>query len=240
MSRNDLARKDAQFQSHSRNTSGTHTEKSLKSRLSSKASPHRANLPNQKGGEAEPPTSLAALAPPSISSSPAPERRTGNAGDRKVSSTSLESLLRERRCDKIPNTYDLSTLWSASRDPPITIGTLSELDLQKLYHGLYLRHDLNFDRYIQFSPRSPYDTLGKQKRLEAQRYWDAVEIELEIYGSYLEGFRLNLLPGSLIDERYSLPAPRTLNQVPLRLSRMIQAVCRIVKTLVPPTKWSAV
>ena len=243
MSQNDLAPEGARLQSHSRNSSSTHTKQSRRSGRSSKPLPHKVNLPNQISQEVEQSVAFAAptqpAQPPTPSSAPA-KRRTSKLGEGRFSSTDFEAFLRERGCDKIPNAYDLRTLWSASSDPPITRATLSELDLQKLYDGLYLRHDLNFDRLIQFSPRSPYDTVGKQKRLEAQRYWDAVEIELALYESYLESVGLNLLPGSLLDERYSLPAPRTLDQVPWRLNQMIQAICQIVKTLVRPTKWSAV
>ena len=173
MSKNDLVPKGAQSQAQSHDTSGTHIEKSL-------MIPNKAD---QRSKEAEPLNNIAVATPPSAPGSPAPGEKIINAGNRQYSPTSLETLLRESSYTKLPNSYDLPMLWSASRDPPITRATLSELDLQRLYHSLYLRHDLHFDRHIQFSPRSAYDTFGKQKRLEAQNYWDAVEIELALYAS---------------------------------------------------------
>ena len=235
MSNNNFASKSSRFQSHSHNNSDT-TSKALSKRgKSSKNAPEKAELPNHTIRAANTRGSLAALSAPPL---PALQRKPNNTESKRISAlaSDLETFLRKRGRDEILTARDLRNLWSASREPPITRKTLSELDLQNLRYSLYLRHDLNFDQGIQFSPRSASVPGGKEKQIEAQRYWEAIEIELALYTSYLKDLRLNLRSGSLLDAHCFLPTPRSLSEVLQRLEFMIQAIGRIVKTLVPPTK----
>ena len=238
MSKNEYAPKGSRIQSPTLKKNPAR-KKTIHSRKTSMSASPKADLPKHTIEEADAQNNFTAHVPPSTPSSPAPQRRKSDGRSRRHSSASLAELLREKGCDSIPDTYNLHLLWSASTDPPITKEVLSELDLYKLFNGIYLRHDLNFDRDIQFSPRNPHSPFCKQKQLEAQRYWDALEIELAMYGSYLEGLLL-LQPNSLLDAHCPLPPPRSLKDVPLRLPEMIRAMRRIVETLVPPTKWPAV
>ncbi|KAF8333546.1 T-complex protein 11-domain-containing protein [Cantharellus anzutake] len=59
--------------------------------------------------------------------------------------------------------------------PPIRLATLVELDLESILSNVQLRHDLLFDPGLQFRP-----TIGRRKREAANRYWTAVQRELEI------------------------------------------------------------
>ena len=188
--------------------------------------------------EADPANALAASAP----SSPSLQSGVTNAEFKRISklASDLETFLRRKGRNEIPTAYDLHALWFASRETPITKKTLGELDLQKLYRCPTLRHDLNFESELQFSRRSEHTAGGKEKQVETQHYWDAIEIELALYAAYLEELHLSLRSDSLLDAHCSFPKPKSLEYVPQRLEVMIQEICQIVKSLVPPTKWAVV
>ena len=222
MPKNEFLPDGTTFSSHSRNGSTTFAEDT------SNASSN-AEVTNQAMGKTEDFT-IGKLTSPSKPPSPAPRKESSYV---QLAASNLEKFLCERSCHKITKIYNLQMLWSADKDPPITKEKLSELDLDRLYNNLYLRHDLNFDRQIHFSPRSPNDALGRQKKIEAQLYWEAVEIELALHISHLDALRLRAQPGGPPQDCCSLPAPSTLRHVPLRLSRMMRHICRIIATLVP-------
>ena len=223
MSKNDFLPDGTIFSSHSRNGSSTHAE-------ASSESSHNPEITDQKIEKSEELNVVEKPIPPSKPPSPAPTKAYCHI---QHSVSNLNRLLREGGCNEIPNSYDLRVLWSADRDPPITKEKLGELDLDKLYENLYLRHDLNFDRHIHFSPRNQYDSLGRQKRLEGERYWEAVKIELMLHISHLESLHLGARRGSSPESYSILPAPSALGQMPLRLGRLMRHICRIIATLVP-------
>ncbi len=239
MSKDGLVSNGSRMRSHSHNDRNTRSQLLYKGRGQSRSSSQKAKSSNRAKRDVGQTGTLPASSAPS---SPPLREQTSDLDHERISTlaSELQRLLRKRGRHAISTTYDLRALWSASQEPPITKDTLRELDLEKLYNSLYLRHDLNFDRDIKFTPRSVCTPGGREKQMEAQRYWDAIEIELSLYASYLEDLSLNLYSDNLLDARCSLPKPRSLQKVPQRLKGMIQAICRIVKTLVSPTKWAAV
>ncbi len=236
MPKNHFLPDGSTLSSHSHNGSSTHGEDSLQDGHSCQSA-QTTEITTKRTGKTGKLSPIEQRIPPSKPSSPAPREASSH---RHLSKSKLEKLLRQRGCNKILRTYDLGILWSADIDPPITREKLGELDVEKLYSNLYLRHDLNFDREIHFSPRIPHDALGRQKKLETQRFWDALEIEFALHISHLESLCFDARPHGLSDERCSLPAPSTLIEVPLRLSRTIRHMCRIIATLVPISMESSV
>ncbi|KAI1908571.1 Protein SOSEKI 1 [Ophidiomyces ophidiicola] len=73
----------------------------------------------------------------------------------------------------------LQLLQSAERLPPVTKGTLSELDLDHILRNINLRVDVNFDRDLHFRPVD--GKKGQEKRRLAEGYWEAVALEISIY-----------------------------------------------------------
>ena len=70
-------------------------------------------------------------------------------------------------------------LRTASALPPVTKASLKELDLPCIMNKLALRIDVNYDRDLHFTPaRHERDS---PRKVAAERYWEALAIELEIY-----------------------------------------------------------
>jgi len=73
----------------------------------------------------------------------------------------------------------LSAFRNASKHPPVTPNSLADLDIPQFMNNPKLRHDVNFDRELHFSP-----SLGgarcEQKSKSAEDYWKAVEAELHM------------------------------------------------------------
>jgi T-complex protein 11 len=63
--------------------------------------------------------------------------------------------------------------------PPVTTSALIELDLNHVFHNMYLRCEINFDSDLYFIPVKGMRT--EQKRREAQEYWLALAAELQIH-----------------------------------------------------------
>ena len=61
--------------------------------------------------------------------------------------------------------------------PPVTKGTLSELDLPKIIKNPKLRHDINYDSDLHFRPNEDGER-GKKKAAKARAYWSALESAL--------------------------------------------------------------
>ncbi|USW58728.1 Putative T-complex 11 protein [Septoria linicola] len=61
--------------------------------------------------------------------------------------------------------------------PPITPESLAELDMPRIINNPKLRHDVNFDRELHFRPNLD-GSKGRQKILQADQYWRALEAEL--------------------------------------------------------------
>ncbi|OKL58995.1 hypothetical protein UA08_05665 [Talaromyces atroroseus] len=64
--------------------------------------------------------------------------------------------------------------------PPVTKETLSELDLERIVQNIHLRMDANFEPELHFLPDLDGEK-GRQKRIMADDYWEALSIEIMIY-----------------------------------------------------------
>ncbi|KAF2013738.1 hypothetical protein BU24DRAFT_350800 [Aaosphaeria arxii CBS 175.79] len=69
---------------------------------------------------------------------------------------------------------------NAAECPPITKQSLCELNIESIITNPKLRHDVNHDRDLSFRPNTD-GTKGQQKRKEGEKYWCALEAELELY-----------------------------------------------------------
>jgi hypothetical protein len=72
-----------------------------------------------------------------------------------------------------------SSLSQQSRpvEPPVTRGTLSELDVSKILHNPKLRHDINFDPELHFRPNLDGEK-GRRKQDRANQFWNTLRAEL--------------------------------------------------------------
>ncbi|KAL2833411.1 Tcp11-domain-containing protein [Aspergillus cavernicola] len=75
---------------------------------------------------------------------------------------------------------EINLLATANRYPPVTKGTLSELDLPCIMSNINLRMDANFDRDLHFKPDLDGEK-GLKKRKDAADYWEAMAAEITIY-----------------------------------------------------------
>lgn len=64
-----------------------------------------------------------------------------------------------------------------SIDPPITKNTLSELDVQKIFHNPKLRHDINFDPDLHFRPNVEGEK-GRKKQERSDCFWRTLRDQL--------------------------------------------------------------
>jgi hypothetical protein len=62
-------------------------------------------------------------------------------------------------------------------EPPVTKGTLSELDVSKIIHNPKLRHDINFDPELHFRPNLDGEK-GRKKQDKANQFWNTLKAEL--------------------------------------------------------------
>ena len=63
--------------------------------------------------------------------------------------------------------------------PPVTLGTLRELDLSEIYRNPKLRHDVVFDAQLHFRPNLD-GSRGRRKREQAETYWKFVLDECDM------------------------------------------------------------
>ncbi|GAB7361440.1 hypothetical protein MBLNU230_g1496t1 [Neophaeotheca triangularis] len=135
--------------------------------------------------------------------------------------------------DRIPASRGLDMSLSferASLEPPITTGSLGELDMQRIVNNPRLRHDINFDRELHFRPNLD-GQKGKKKMQEAEIYWKALEAELFMYqhallerNGYLAGVQKE--PEGSYWARASVECQK-------RLPMVFITVRDVLKTLVP-------
>ncbi|TVY37576.1 Protein SOK1 [Lachnellula subtilissima] len=98
-------------------------------------------------------------------------------------------------------------------EPPVTKGTLSELDVNKIVHNPKLRHDINFDPDLHFRPNLDGEK-GRRKTQKANHFWETMRSQLREYISNREQFE------ALEEEEWCLPAT-------------LKAIRGILETLVP-------
>ena len=85
-----------------------------------------------------------------------------------------------------PRQHLADAFLSAGLYPPITKQSLSELDITNIIQNLKLRHDVNFDRDLSFRPNLD-GAKGQEKLKAAQKYWNALTAELELYAYFFHG-----------------------------------------------------
>ncbi|PVH82304.1 Tcp11-domain-containing protein [Cadophora sp. DSE1049] len=109
----------------------------------------------------------------------------------------------------IPRTF------GPSIEPPVTKGTLSELDVSKIVNNPKLRHDINFDPELHFKPNLDGDK-GRRKSQKADYFWETIkEQQLQAFLYDRDQFEKEL--GS---EDWNLPAT-------------LRAIEGILQTLLP-------
>ncbi|CAE6412517.1 hypothetical protein ACGC1H_005467 [Rhizoctonia solani] len=112
-----------------------------------------------------------------------------------------------------------------SLTPLITRETLKELDLEAILRNPQLRHDLLFDPGLQFRP-----TSGRKKRDLTDKYWQAVQIEVETgcaCTSFDErGRRLPCVCGALLSR------PTSSRTLPSRIPPLVSELCHVLQSVV--------
>ncbi|GAB1520819.1 Protein SOSEKI 1 [Rhizoctonia solani] len=155
---------------------------------------------------------LAVHIPPTTKPLPSPTR-TGDPRLRSPS-TPLARSTPARRVAHVP-----------SLTPLITRETLKELDLEAILRNPQLRHDLLFDPGLQFRP-----TSGRKKRDLTDKYWQAVQIEVETgcaCTSFDErGRRLPCVCGALLSR------PTSSRTLPSRIPPLVNELCAVLQSVV--------
>ncbi|KAF8855085.1 Tcp11-domain-containing protein [Acephala macrosclerotiorum] len=103
---------------------------------------------------------------------------------------------------------------SLAAEPPVTKGTLSELDVNKIVNNPKLRHDINFDPDLHFRPNLDGEK-GRRKTEKANNFWETMQTQLQCYLTDREQFEKELG-----DAEWCLPAT-------------LKAIRGILETLVP-------
>lgn len=103
---------------------------------------------------------------------------------------------------------------STTVEPPVTKGTLSELDVNKIVNNPKLRHDINFDPDLHFRPNLDGEK-GRRKTQKANDFWELMRNQLREYLTNREQFEKELG-----DSEWCLPAT-------------LKAIRGILETLVP-------
>lgn len=122
-------------------------------------------------------------------------------------------------CLQLPS-RTIEMLQSAMRNPPVTVETLKELNLNWMTHYVNLRCDINFDHDLHFTPIK--GSRGEEKRSQAVDYWIALEAEFRIYQH----------PSRQCPACESSGAG-VLGMFQPRLSTMFQGLKELLQTLVP-------
>lgn len=120
---------------------------------------------------------------------------------------------------------------NADQRPPITPESLAELDMPRIINNPKLRHDVNFDRELHFRPNLD-GSKGRQKMLQADQYWRALEAELVMLN-----FVATRRATSTDNEEYW---NRCMKGSMIRLPKIFAAIRDILKTLVPDYDQKAV
>jgi hypothetical protein len=146
-----------------------------------------------------------------------------------------DSLFPSSQAMSIPTELGLdarehSLLLTAKRYPPVTKGTLSELDLPCIMSNINLRMDANFDRDLHFKPDLDGEK-GRRKRKEAADYWEAMATEITIYAFCAAHQPDSTFDAMEVDQQQSFEP---------RLPTMFDTLQDVLKTLVPERDHSSV
>jgi hypothetical protein len=121
---------------------------------------------------------------------------------------------------------DLAQLYQVDREPPITKQSMAELDIVRIINNSKLRHDLNFQKEVNFSP------CHDRKRILAKQYWEALAFELSIYMFHAT----NTSRESDQWLEHMVGNPRAVGRLP----EMFRAIRDILKTLIRSDDWTVV
>jgi len=124
--------------------------------------------------------------------------------------------------DTSPGQHLADAFLSAGLYPPITKQSLSELDITNIIQNLKLRHDVNFDRDLSFRPNLD-GAKGQEKLKAAQKYWNALTAELELYAYLFHGS----------SSPKHAPWPILVAASKKRIPLMFNTIQEILKNLVP-------
>ncbi|KAL3481634.1 T-complex protein 11-domain-containing protein [Aspergillus californicus] len=119
---------------------------------------------------------------------------------------------------------EIDLLATASRSPPITKGTLSELDLPCIMSNINLRMDANFDRDLHFQPVLDGEK-GRKKRKAAADYWEAMAVEVNIYAFCASCEMSDIVEDNLQEDKQPSFEPR--------LPGLFETLQDVLKSLVP-------
>ncbi|KAL4785721.1 T-complex protein 11-domain-containing protein [Aspergillus varians] len=114
-------------------------------------------------------------------------------------------------------------LVTANRYPPVTKGTLSELDLPCIMQNINLRMDANFDRDLHFQPDLGGEK-GRKKMRDDRDYWDAMAAEISVY-AFCASVGIDNKPEDCFDNEEPSFEPR--------LPGLFETLQEVLKTLVP-------
>lgn len=182
---------------------------------------------------------------------PPEERRYAGHGKRRreqyaVQSTPSPSTLSERARDipeelaemivtMIPGSEgeNLAEAFREGSDqPPITLQSLSELDIRNIITNIKLRHDVNFDRDLSFRPNLD-GAKGQEKFKAAQRYWRALVAEMELYTRLFRGT-------PPLQEMGTTSWSTIIQHAERRIPKIFETVRDVLKSLVPDRDHSRV
>lgn len=79
-----------------------------------------------------------------------------------------------------PPTTSSAREHNTTAEPPVTKGTLSELDVNKIVNNPKLRHDINFDPDLHFRPNLDGEK-GRKKTQKANDFWELMRTQLREY-----------------------------------------------------------
>jgi hypothetical protein len=125
-----------------------------------------------------------------------------------------------------PDGEELGDAFLCAADlPPITMQSLSELDIKNIFINIKLRHDINFDRDLSFRPN--LDGAKGQEKLKASRkYWNALVAELELYARSFQG------SPPLLDSK-NVHWSEVVHHTQRRIPTMFKTIQEVLKILVP-------
>ena len=151
----------------------------------------------------------------SVHSDPRQIATRGPSLSRNPSSSS--SFYARQPTTRTTSTPDSGRSFSRSKplEPPVTKGTLSELDVTKIIHNPKLRHDINFDPELHFRPNTDGEK-GRRKQQKAGLFWKALGEQLKMFVVNRDEFMSRYGNG----EEWCLPL-------------LLKSVKEIIQTLVP-------
>jgi T-complex protein 11 len=120
---------------------------------------------------------------------------------------------------------------AAQVEPPITRQSLRELDIEVIVDNFKLRHDVNFDRELQFQP----DLDGNRGRAEHENrnaYWNAITAEIELYRIFID-------PVGIQPHQHGLTVQDVLKYGLKRLPKLLEAIRDIINSILPESDQKA-